>query len=76
MVSYCVWGEGVDALLPVTQKIAFVREGQGLVAIGDWERVFDTVGDLMEMTEDYPRRYRVREFPEQAALDAIGRGEM
>jgi hypothetical protein len=75
-VSYSVWGEGVDTLLPVTQKVAFLREGEGLVALGEWERVFEIIGDLMEMTEDYPRRYRVREFPDKALLDAIGLGEM
>ena len=75
-VSYCVWGEGVETLLPVTQKVVFMREGKGAVALGEWVRVFETVGHLMELTDDYPQRYRVREFPDQAALDAIGLSEL
>ena len=46
------------------------------VALAEWTRVVEVVGELMEPTEDYPRRYRVREFPDRAALDAIGVGEM
>ena len=29
--------------------------------------------DLMEATENFPARYRVRKYPDRAALDAIGR---
>jgi hypothetical protein len=77
VVSYCVWGEGVDCLLPVTQKVAFMQEGQERpVALGTWSHVMTIAGDLLESTEDYPRRYRARLFPDQAALEAIGAGEM
>ena len=72
LVSYCVWGEGVDYLLPVPEKVVLVREQPGIVAVGEWETVFDIVGHLMELTDHYPRRYRVRDFPDQASLDAIG----
>lgn len=73
LFSYCVWGEGVDTLLPVTQKVFILREGQkDPAAVGDWERVREVAGHLMEETEHYPPRYRVREFPNQAVLDAIG----
>ena len=73
LVSYCVWGEGVEVLLPVTQKVVFVREGGGgPVALGSWERVREVVGDLLEPTELYPARFRVREFPDEAALAEIG----
>jgi hypothetical protein len=70
-------GEGVDSLLPVTQKVAFMQEGrEGPTALGEWNRVVEVAGDLMEPTEDYPRRYRVREFPGAADLEAIGLSEM
>ena len=75
-VSYCAWVDGVDSLLPVTQKVAFVRTETEAVALGQWKRVLETVGHLMELTDDYPHRYRVREFPDQASLDAIGLEEM
>jgi hypothetical protein len=77
MFSYSVWGEGLDSLLPVTQKVAFVRKGRERpVALGDWARVVEVAGGLMEPTEHYPPRYRVREIPDEASLEAIGLGEM
>jgi hypothetical protein len=77
VVSYCVWGEGADSLLPVTQKVAFMQMGhEGPTALGDWARVVEVAGDLMEPTEEYPRRYRVQAFPDPAALEAIGVDEM
>jgi hypothetical protein len=77
LVSYCVWGAGVDSLLPVTQKVAFMRKGrERLVALGHWARVVEVAGGLMEPTEHYPPRYRVREIPDETALEAIGLGEM
>jgi hypothetical protein len=45
-------------------------------AIGDWTRVIEVAGAQMELTDDYPRRYRVLGFPDQAALDAIGVSEL
>ena len=76
-VSFCVWGEGVDALLPVTHKVVFMQKGRENKAMfGDWARVIEFAGELMELTDHYPRRYRVREFPSSAILDAIGLGEL
>src|SRR5262249_10783426 len=46
------------------------------VALVELARVKEVVGELMEPAEDYPRRYRVRESPDAAALEAIGAGEM
>jgi hypothetical protein len=31
---------------------------------------------LMEPTEHYPRRYRVRKFPDEEMIDAIGSKEL
>src|SRR5262249_5905850 len=77
VVSYCVWGEGLDSLLPVTQKVAFMRKGRERpVALGHWARVVEVAGDLMDPAEHYPPRYRVREIPDEASLEAIGLGEM
>ena len=53
-VSYCVWSEGVDSLLPVTQKVAFMRDESGPVALGEWDKVFDIVGHLMEFADEHP----------------------
>jgi hypothetical protein len=38
--------------------------------------VIETFGNLMEETDDYPRRYRVREFPDEKEIDAIGSTEL
>jgi hypothetical protein len=77
VASYCVLGEGLDSLLPVTQKVAFMRKGRGCpVALGHWARVVEVAGSLMKATEHYPPRYRVRVIPDEAALAAIGLGEM
>ncbi len=70
--SYCVWGAGVDALLPKTQLVMFAG-GDGLVASGEWDHVRSVVGDLMVPDERYyPMRYRVREFPSDQQLAEIG----
>lgn len=76
LVTYCIWGDGIDSLLPVADKVAFVRDQQGMIALATWERVVEIAGHLMELTDHYPPRYRVREFPDQASLDAIGLGEL
>jgi hypothetical protein len=63
----------VDALLPVTQKVAFMREGDsGAAALGSWGRVRAIVGVLMEPTARYPARFRVQSFPSKAELAEIG----
>lgn len=80
VVTYCVWGDGVDALLPVSQKVVFFSqnpEGAGQQdALGTWERVQEVVGHLMEPTDHYPPRYRVRDYPDAEDLAAIGKAEM
>ena len=48
LASYCVWGEGVDTLLPVTDKVAFMTGGHdGPVAMEAWVRVREVAGELM-----------------------------
>jgi hypothetical protein len=76
LVSYCVWGNRADSLLPVTQKVAFMKGENVPPVFADWSRVIQTFGDLMEPTDDYPRRYRVREFPDEMMIDAIGSTEL
>lgn len=75
ITTYCVWGEGVDSLLPESDKVVFASEA-GIVARGDWDRVRAVVGHLMGPTEHYPPRHLVRAFPDEAAIAALGLGEM
>lgn len=71
-LSYCLWSKGVDTLLPKTQLL-MLGAGQESVSICEWERVFEVVGDLMELDDDlYPARYRVTEFPSDAQIAEIG----
>lgn len=76
ITSYCMWAEGVCALLPRTDLVLFFRpgspEGEGMVASAPWEHVQQVVGDLLEPTDLYPPRYRVEAFPNQSQLAAIG----
>ena len=74
-LSYCVWGEGVDALLPESQFIVFVNDA-GLQASGSFNHVANVVGDLMVADESYyPTRWRVVEFPRAEQLAEIGFSE-
>ncbi|MEW6429970.1 MAG: hypothetical protein AB1730_00570 [Myxococcota bacterium] len=71
------WTEGVEALLPRTDRIDFVRLGPTGGATGGqvWSTTFEvaleTVGDLMEPSGDWPERYRVRGFPTLQQLEAM-----
>ena len=76
VLTYCVWSRNVNSLLPKTQLIFFVGP-EGAAAIGEWDRVAEIVGDLLVADDSYyPVRYRVKEFPTQEQLDAIGKMEL
>ena len=73
--SLCTWSEGVDALLPKSDRIALVRfndQGEAQRAgMYDWDTVSAFAGHLMTPEPDtYPLRYRVRQFPDLTLLEA------
>jgi len=70
--SYGLWSVGGETLLPKTHKVLFFQEGKDIVASGEWDHVHGVVGHLMEETDMYPIRYRVREFPTDEQLAEIG----
>jgi uncharacterized protein YtpQ (UPF0354 family) len=76
VVSYCVWSQGVDSLLPRTDQIFFFRpsgaENGDIVATPTWEQVQEAAGSLLEKTDMYPERYRVKSFPTEQQLAALG----
>jgi hypothetical protein len=74
-VSYCVWANGVEALLPKTQKVVFIRGEDDIAATASWDKVQEIVGELMEPVEAYPARYRVTSFPSDESLAALGKEE-
>ncbi len=72
LFSYCVWGQGVDTLLPKAQFVILVDDS-GTRASGRWSHVREVLGDLMVQDESYyPPLWRVREFPGDALLSEVG----
>ena len=70
--TYCVWPDGVDAMLPICDRVILGADGQpGRIA--DWSKVQAIVGELMVEDETlYPPRFRVSRFPTAAQLEEIG----
>jgi hypothetical protein len=72
--SYCVWSDGVEALLPRTDCIVFYQgngdEGRVLGSVA-WDEAVEAFGDLMTPLEVYPERWRVSEFPSVERLDEV-----
>ena len=70
-MSYAVWTESVESLLPQTDLVVFGgMEGEPTMV--PWSRVLEEVGHLLEPLDIYPPRYRVREFPSAEQLAAMG----
>lgn len=63
---------------PKTERVIFFRPDDAkktgdIVAYAEWDRMRDILGDMLEATEDYPDRYRVRGFPTPAQLASLGK---
>ncbi|MEM9825174.1 MAG: hypothetical protein AAF958_01230 [Planctomycetota bacterium] len=72
MQSYCVWGRGVETLLPQTQYV-FFADGDNAVASAEWDHVLQVAGELMEKDESYyPARFRVTQFPSDEQIQSLG----
>lgn len=70
--SHCIWPNGVRALLPRTEKVAFVRSLQDRAPVYlPWDRVTKVVGDLMEPQGMQPERWHVNSFPTEEQLTAM-----
>ena len=70
--TYCVWPEGVEAMLPVCDKIILGADGQA-GQMADWDKVQAIAGELMRADETlYPPRFHVNDFPTPAQLELIG----
>ncbi len=65
--SYAAWTETTNSLLPKTDVLILGRIG-GSIAMVDWQKAVDVVGDMMEPLDIYPPRYRVRAFPSEKQL--------
>lgn len=73
----CAWQDGLEALLPQTDRIDFVRPGPGNTpaAAKVWSTTFDiarkTLGELMQPIGDLPERWRVKGFPTDSQLEQM-----
>jgi hypothetical protein len=74
VVTYCIWPEGVDALLPQTDEVIFARgdpDKPEFSGPAKWEQVASAVGDLMVPAGMYPERFRAKQFPTEAQLGGM-----
>ena len=71
LLSYAVWTEHVESLLPQTDMVVFGgMEGEPTMV--PWSRAWKEVGRLLEPLDIYPPRYCVRAFPSVEQLTAMG----
>jgi hypothetical protein len=74
--TYCMWLKGIDSLLPKADQVYFFvptgEESGELAASADWEMVEKVVGHLLEPADLYPERFRVKAFPTEEELKALG----
>ncbi|WP_165229882.1 hypothetical protein [Aquisphaera insulae] len=79
LASSCLWGRGLDSLLPRTDIVCFADasqpDGKTLVASVTWDRMMDIVGDRIEPIDVYPERYRVRSFPDPGEIERLKAAE-
>ncbi len=73
VTSYSVWSEDVDTLLPQSDSVVLLyRDGEDNWHTRlAWATVLAQFGHLMERTDHVPARWRVRRFPDRAALRAL-----
>lgn len=85
--TLATWTRGVDTLLPEVDLISFMDlaesdDADTRMVVVPWEAVLATCPDLLAPTPHYPRRWRVREFPDaksmktlQASARPMGQGD-
>jgi hypothetical protein len=75
-LSFTVWPEGLEILLPRADEVVFFQpdatgETGRILARLPWPHVERTLGDLLEPLDSYPPRYLVRDFPAPERLAEI-----
>lgn len=81
LISYGVWTEGVDTLLPEVDLVALVRpaddseSGAGAPKLVAWDDLRASIAELARSEEGYPARYRLRSFPTPQQVDALAARE-
>jgi hypothetical protein len=71
-VSWSAWTEGVDALLPKTDRLVLDkadRRDSGDLLVVDWDASFPVIGHLLiEEHGHYPPRFRTQGFPDATVI--------
>ncbi|MES2352170.1 MAG: hypothetical protein V4641_31770 [Pseudomonadota bacterium] len=81
LISYGVWTEGVDTLLPQVDLVALVRPdddsetGEGSPKLVAWDDLRASIHELAHSEEGYPARYRLKNFPSREQFDALASRE-
>jgi hypothetical protein len=74
-VSWSTWTEGVDALLPKTDRLVLDkvdRRDSGDLLVVDWDASFPVIGHLLtEEHGHYPPRFRTQGFPDAAVITQL-----
>ena len=52
--------------------LQFIAEHGQQPQMVEWDRAVEVVGDLMKVVEIYPPRWRVKDFPTEEQLKAMG----
>ena len=69
ILSYAVWGEGSDTLLPETDRVVLIRNPERPEGFVPWSTVREVMGrEMVEVPDLYPKRFRVRKFPTDEQL--------
>ena len=72
ILSYAVWGDGVDTLLPETDRVVLIRNPDKPEGFVHWSTVREVMGREMQDVPDlYPKRFRVRKFPTAEQLSEM-----
>jgi hypothetical protein len=69
--SYATWTDTTNSLLPKTDTLVLGRIGREPQMV-EWQKVVEIAGDLMEAMDIYPPRCRIRGFPSEEQLAAMG----
>lgn len=82
IVSMCTFSEGVEAVLPKTERIMFLesradgKPSDAPLAILPWDKAYSIAGSLMTQTQDYPPRFHVKGFPDVAMRQRLRAAEV
>jgi len=74
LMTYSVWTEGVDTLLPRTDLVVLSRLKDGQLAqtiFVPWDAAVAALSALMEPTDHVPARFRARQFPDAQQWSAL-----